>query len=149
MKVEIGCVIKRPVEEVFDYLADPAKTQEWKPSVLESGAEPQGPIRVGSKIHTVMRILGRRIESTTEVTELVPRKKLVQKANSPFPVQITCWTEPTASGTRVTAEAIAEPGGFFRVAEPVLGRILKRQGQSELNTMKELLEARDRAKVGN
>jgi uncharacterized protein YndB with AHSA1/START domain len=149
LKVEISCEIRRPVEEVFAYATDPAKTPEWKTSVLESRADPPGPIRVGSKIHTVMRFLGRRIDGTAEVTELVPNRKLVQKTNSPFPVEVTCLAEPTSAGTKVTATAVAEPGGFFKMAEPVLVRIAKKQGQAELQTMKGLLEAREPAKVDN
>ncbi len=149
LKVEINCEIRRSVEEVFAYATDPAKTPEWKTSVIESRAEPPGPIRVGSKIHTVMRFLGRRIEGTAEVTELVPNRKLVQKTNSPFPVEVTCLAEPTSAGTKVTATAVAEPGGFFKMAELVLVRIAKKQGQAELQTMKGLLEAREPARVGN
>ena len=148
LKVEIRGEIRRPVEEVFAYLTDPAKAPEWR-SGLECRADPPGPIRVGSKIHTVLRFLGRRIEGTAEVTELVQDKKLVQKTNSPFPLELTCLAEPTADGTKVTLEAVGEPGGFFKVAESVLVRVVKKQGQAELKTLKELLEAREPAKVGN
>ena len=149
LKLEISCEIRRPVEEVFAYATDPAKTPEWKTSVLESSAEPVGPMRVGTQIHTVMRLFGRRIASTAEVTELVPNMKLVQKTNSPFPVEVTCLAEPTSGGTKVTATAVAKPGGFFKMAEPVLARIVKKQGQAELDTMKALLEAREPARIGN
>ena len=149
MKMESSCEIKRPVEEVFAYLTDPAKEQEWNPAVLECRAESPGPIRVGSKIHIVGSILGRRTESTYEVTELVPNKKYVHKTSSPFPVEATILAEPTAGGTKVTLEGVAEPGGFFKVAEPVLGRIAKKQIQAQLDTVKELLEAREPARVGN
>ena len=149
MKIEISGEINRPVEEVFAYSTDPAKTPEWKSSVLESRAEPPGPIRVGSKIHTVARIFGRRIESITEVTELVPNKKLVQKTNSPFPFEMTYLAEPTATGTKVAVEAVAKPGGFFKLAEPVLGRLAKKQGQAELDTMKAMLEAREPVRIAN
>src|SRR6059036_2001773 len=149
LKLEISCEIRRPVEEVFAYATDPAKTPEWKTSVLESSAEPVGPMRVGTQIHTVMRLFGRRIASTAEVTELVPNMKLVQKTNSPSPVEVTCLAEPTSGGTKVTATAVAKPGGFFKMAEPVLARIVKKQGQAELDTMKALLEAREPARIGN
>ena len=145
LKLEISCEIRRPVEEVFAYATDPAKTPEWKSGVLECRVDPPGPIRVGSKIHTVLRFLGRRIESTAEVTELVPNRKLVQKTNSPFPLELTCMAEPTSAGTKVIGTAVAEPGGFFKMAEPVLGRIAKKQSQAELDAMKALLEAREPA----
>ncbi len=89
LKLEISCEIRRPVEEVFAYGTDPAKASEWRSGMLESRADPPGPIRVGSKIHTVLRFLGRRIEGTAEVTELVPNRQLVQKTTSPFPLELT------------------------------------------------------------
>ena len=146
--IEIGVEIERPVEEVFAHLTDPAKTPQWKPAVLESRVEPPGPLRVGTKIHTVLTFLGRRLEGTAEVTELVPNHKLVQKTDSPFPLEMTYLAEPTAGGTKVTVEAVVEPGGFFKVAEPVLGRIAKKQGLAELDALRKLLEAREAAKVG-
>jgi len=149
LKVEISCEIKRPVEEVFAYGTDPVKAREWRPAVLECRAEPPGPIQVGSKIHTVLMFLGRRIQGTADVTELVPNKKLVQKARSPFAMELSFLAEPTAGGTKVTLEAVGEPGGFFKVAQPVLGRVVKKQGQAELDKMKALLETREPAKTGN
>ena len=149
LKLEISCEIRRPVEEVFAYGTDPAKASEWRSGMLESRADPPGPIRVGSKIHTVLRFLGRRIEGTAEVTELVPNRQLVQKTTSPFPLELTFMAEPSADGTKVNVGAVGEPGGFFKVAESVLFRIVKKQGQAELETLKELLEAREPAKVGN
>lgn len=149
LKMELSVEIKRPVEEVFAYLTDPAKEPEWNSAVLECRADPPGPIGVGSKIHIVSSILGRRTESTYEVTTLVPNKKYVHKTNTPFPVEATYLVEPTAGGTEVTLEGVAEPGGFFKLAAPVLGRIANRQIQAQLDTMKELLEAREPARVGN
>jgi uncharacterized protein YndB with AHSA1/START domain len=145
LKVEISGEIKRPVEEVFAYATDPAKAPEWRSGVLECRADPPGAMRVGSKIHTVLRFLGRRIEGTAEVTEFVPDKKLVQRTNSPFPLELIYLAEPTADGTKVTVGAVGEPGGFFKVAESVLVRIVKKQGQAELETLKKLLEAREAA----
>ena len=149
LKLDFSCEIKRPVDDVFAYLTDPAKVPEWNPAVLQCREEPSGPVQVGSMLHMVSRILGRRFESTLEVTEFTPNKKFVYKSNSPFPVEATYLAEPTAGGTRVTVESVAEPAGFFKLAEPVLGRIAKKQIQTNHNTIKELLEAREPAKVGN
>src|SRR5260370_19552529 len=148
-KLEISREIKRPVEEVFASVTDPANAPEWNSAVLECSSEPPGPTRVGSKFRIVSRILGRRIESTAEVTELVPNRKLVHKTNSPFPLEAAYLTEATAGGTKVTLEGIAEPGGFFKLAEPALGRITKKQLQAQFDTMKEVLEARAPAQVSN
>jgi uncharacterized protein YndB with AHSA1/START domain len=148
VKVELSGEIKRPVDEVFDYLTNPAKEPEWNSMALEANAEQPGPIRVGSRIHSVGRLLGRRFEHTNEVIELVPNEKYSTKSTSPFPVESTLTFEPTPGGTRVTFSAASQPGGFFKVAEPVLGRIVKKQLQAQFDTLKELLEARAPAKAG-
>ena len=79
----------------------------------------------------------------------MPNKKLAHRTSHSFPVEGTYFAEPTAGATKVTIEAVGEPGGFFKVAEPVLSRIAKTHFQASLDTMKELLEAREPAKVGN
>jgi uncharacterized protein YndB with AHSA1/START domain len=147
VEIEVGTEINRPVEEVFAYVTDPAKVPESNSIVLEAKAEQPGPLVVGSRIHMVVRLLGRRIEHTAEVTEFEPNRKFAQKADFPFPGGITISVEPTAAGTRLTTRLVMEPGGFFKLAEPILGRILKKQFQAQADTLKELLEAESREDV--
>jgi uncharacterized membrane protein len=149
LKLEFHSEIERPVEEVFAYWLDLARVPEWNPAALECRVEPPGPVQLGSRIETVGRILGRRFESTHEVTELVPNRRFGYRADSPFPIETTFLAEPMAGGTRVTVVSVAEPAGFFRMAEPVLGRIARKQLQANIDTMKELIEAREPASIGN
>jgi hypothetical protein len=55
--------------------------------------------------------------------------------------------EAAGKGTQVRAVFEGEPGGFFKVGEPILARIAKKQFQVQLDTVKELLEARTPAEV--
>ncbi len=148
VRVELSAEIKRPVEEVFAYATDNDKVTEWNSLVLESSASPPGPLRLGSKVHNVGKFLGRRIDSTFEVTEYETNKKISFRSTSPFPLEQTMTFEPVDDGTKVTGLGIAEPGGFFKLAEPILGRIAKKQFQAQFDTMKEILEARVAAEVG-
>jgi hypothetical protein len=51
--------------------------------------------------------------------------------------------EPVSSeGTRITQRNEGEPGGFFELVEPMLQRAVKRQIQTNLENLKDLLEAR-------
>jgi hypothetical protein len=43
--------------------------------------------------------------------------------------------------TRFTQTFEAEVGGFFRLAEPVVGRAIRRQMEADMATLKDLLEA--------
>ncbi len=149
VKIEASTEIKRPVEEVFAYLSNPETTPEWNAIVLESKATPPGPVKVGTKIHSVVKLLGRRVEGTADVTEFVPNKRFAFKGSTPFPNELASSVAPTAGGTKVTLSGQFEPGGFFKLAEPILSRIMKKQIEAQLDTLKEMLEARVPSEVGS
>jgi ligand-binding SRPBCC domain-containing protein len=146
IRFEVSTEIKRPLGEVFAYADDPTNLAEWN-SIVEESKASETPVRKGTKITTRARFLGRRVDSIAEVTEHVPNQKFVQMSDKPFPLTITNQFEAAGEGTRVTAILEGEPGGFFRIGEPVLVRIAKKQFQAQLDTMKELLEARAPAEV--
>jgi hypothetical protein len=99
------------------------------------------PVRVGTKIQQRARFLGRKIESTSEVIQHEPNKRFVTQTDKPFSLTITNTFEPEGGGTRVVVGLEGEPGGFFRLGEPIVARIAKKQLQAQLDTVKELLEA--------
>jgi uncharacterized protein YndB with AHSA1/START domain len=140
VKFEISAHINRPVSEVFKYMADPAKLPEWN-SIVEESTPSETPVRVGTRIHERARFLGRKIESTAEVIEHEPNKRFTTKTDKPFPLTISNAFEVEGSGTKVVVALEGEPGGFFKVGEPILVRIAKKQLQAQLDTAKELLEA--------
>lgn len=49
--------------------------------------------------------------------------------------------EQIEGGTRVTATFDIEPGGFFKLAEPLAISMAKRQLQGDLDSLKDLMEA--------
>ena len=49
--------------------------------------------------------------------------------------------EPADGGTRFTQTFEAEIGGFFKLAEPLVGRAIRRQMDADMATLKDLLEA--------
>jgi hypothetical protein len=59
------------------------------------------------------------------------------------PVTMVFSYEPVSSdGTRFTPRIEAEPGSFFGFVGPVLERVIRRQMRTNLETLKDLLEAR-------
>jgi hypothetical protein len=48
--------------------------------------------------------------------------------------------EPAADGTRVIETVEVEPGGFFKLAQPLLVRQQQSQMEKDLKKLKELLE---------
>jgi uncharacterized protein YndB with AHSA1/START domain len=140
IKFEISLHINRPVAEVFKYMNDPTKMPEWN-STIEEATPSETPVKVGTRVRSRLRMLGRKIEGTYEVVELEPNKRVVNKSDEPFPLKVINTFEAENGGTRLVSAAEGELGGFFKLSEPILTRIVKKQLQAQYETAKELLEA--------
>jgi len=141
VQIEVSSTIKRPVGEVFAVLGDPANTPRWTSGMQTVTKTSDGPIGVGTTYHSTAKILGRRLEGDAEITAFEADRRIAVRGAVPFPVTISYALEPVADGTRVVQTIHAEPGGFFKLAQPILPTMLKRQGQGDLDTLRDLMEA--------
>ena len=145
MRVEASVIIRAPIEVVFDYLIEPSTIHEWQGSALYARLETDRPFRVGSRTVETRKFLGQRLESTMEVTELEPpRRFAIQVLEGPvlFAAVAAASVEPDGT-TRVEWTMEGESRGFFRVAEPIVERVCERELRHSIETMRDLLEARD------
>jgi uncharacterized protein YndB with AHSA1/START domain len=141
-KLEAGITINRPVEEVFAFTSNPENEPLWRPELLKLEKTSEGPIGVGTTFREVMQFLGRRIENTGEITKYEPNNMIAMKSTSgPLAFELTGTYQPVEDGTELTFEVEAEVGGFFRLAEPLVARMGKRQMETQLANIKDLLEA--------
>ena len=142
VKVEHSVTIERPIEEVFAFTADPNNNPLWQSTTLETQTSSE--VDVGTTFNNVSKFLGRRIETTLEIVESDPPRRQCVRANSgPIPASGCYVFEPTDDGgsTRFTQTLEAEVGGFFKLAEPLVGRAARRQTEADMATLKDLLEA--------
>jgi uncharacterized membrane protein len=141
VRVEHSLVIDRPPAEVFAYTTDPANLPEWQSTALEARSE--GPVEVGAHMTEVRKFLGRRMESEVEVTAFeLDRRFAIKVLSGPVPFAFEETFEPTDGGTSVRVVLEGEPGGFFKLAEPLVERAVKRQIQTDYEQLKDILEAR-------
>jgi uncharacterized protein YndB with AHSA1/START domain len=139
---EFSETINRPPEEVFTYLTDPGKLTLWQGGVSEAYQETDGPMDVGTRVTEVRGLLGRRMESTLEITTFEPTRRVDFKViKGPVPYSVRHTLEPSDGGTRISGVVEGEPGGFFKLAEPLVARAAERQVKADLATLKDLLEA--------
>ena len=142
IKIELSVVINRPIEVVFAFTTNPENASLFQPDVLESRRTSAGPIDVGTTWQEVRHLLGRRIESTNLVTEYEPNKKLFFKTTSgPIPVEGGYTFEPVEEGTKLIIVGQAETRGFFKLADPLVASVAKRQLEASSAILKELLES--------
>ena len=140
IRLEHSVVIKRPIEEVFAFVTDFDNLPQWDPAVLEAKITSEGPVGVGTTLREVFLLLGRKVELPGEITEYEPNRKFGFKATSgPMPAEVTMTLEPAGGSTKFTIVAEAEPKGFFRVAEPLVARTLRRQSETNHANLKDLL----------
>ena len=146
MHVEESVVINRPPQEVFNYVANRENLPEWSSPVLEVRSETQGSLEeVGTRFTTVAKSLGRIFETPFEViVHDPPHRHTDRSIGGPFPQEYThIFEEVEGGGTRLTEVTDGEPGGFFRLAGPLLEMAGRRQFRADLETLKDLLEAQD------
>jgi len=143
MRIQESVQINRPVEEVYEFVANPENLPEWTGTVIETRKDTLGPLLEGNTFTSVAKFLGRRIESPFEVTaHEFPRRHSHKSTGGPLPTEWTLTFEEVAGGTRYTQVAEGEPGGFFGLVGPLLERVGRRQLRTDLANLKDLLEAR-------
>jgi len=143
MYFEYIIVINQPVEQVFDYVSNPANLPEWQgPPVEIRDLRRTAPaqLREGDRFTTVLRFLGRRYETPTKVSAYEPNRRLSYRGTGgPVPTQMTFIFEKVPGGTRFTHSQEVEPGGFFGLAESLFEIETKRQLRHDLKTPQNLL----------
>ncbi|HEY3117551.1 MAG TPA: SRPBCC family protein, partial [Chloroflexota bacterium] len=115
----------RPIEDVFAYVTDQRRAPEWVSGVVETkDVEPPG---LGAKATQVVKFLGKRFEFTNEVVEWEPNRKWTFGSRVPFPARMHVTFSPGGNGTRIDAVLEGEVGALFKVVQPVVAAMAKRQ----------------------
>jgi hypothetical protein len=144
--IERSIVIDRPLDEVFEFVHDPTKDTMWQTTLVESQTMTEGPVRAGTKVREVRRFLGVRQELTRELTEYEPStKSSFRTVSGPIPMTGGYILEQADSATKLTATGELDAHGFFKVAEPVFGRMAGRELDASLGHLKDLLEAAEKS----
>jgi hypothetical protein len=142
--VQTEIEIQQQRAEVAAYAANPDNAPEWYENIETSEWETPPPLAVGSRMKFTARFMGRRLAYTYEVMELIPDERLVMSTDEgPFPMETTyTWHDADAGVTRMTLRNRGEPGGFAKVAAPVIEAAMRRANRKDLQRLKEILESR-------
>jgi hypothetical protein len=134
--------IARPRPEVAAYACDPDNATAWYENIEAVEWHTPRPLAAGTRLAFVATFLGRRLEYTYEVRELVPGERFVMRtAQGPFPMETTyAFADAGPGATRMTLRNRGEPAGFARVAAPALALAMRRANGHDLRRLKELLE---------
>ena len=141
-KFEINLVINRPIEEVFAFISKAENLPLWRTSALEVKRTSSEPFGIGSVFKARFSFLGRPFDGDLEIIAYEPHGKYGTKVvGGPFPLEARYTLETAGNGTRLTLVIEGEPGGFFKLAEPLVVSLAKRSYEADLHNLKEMLEA--------
>lgn len=140
--LQTSITINRPIEEVFAFVTDVDNAAKWQSGIIEAKATSSGPTGVGTTYCYVVQVMGRKLETGGEITVYQPLARYGWKSTSgPFPMSGSTTFESVPGGTLVTDTVEATPGGFFKLAEPLLMKQQQSQMAKDMKRLKELLEA--------
>jgi uncharacterized membrane protein len=116
--------IHAPLADVFDYLVDGENLPAWDASITECVRVGPGPIEVGVRYRGASKIMGRRVEWTTEVVDFEAGVRAVSRSvEGPLTFTVRYEFAETADGTSVRYLLTADSGlggAFGRVMEPLV-----------------------------
>jgi carbon monoxide dehydrogenase subunit G len=141
-------IIRRPVEDVFAFLADFENVPKWNYAIVETKKVSPGPVGVGTTYRQT-RSVPRTSEERFEVTVFEPASRLeVQGQIGPFRAKIGYLLEPTGGATRLTNAVDIGSSGLLTLVAPLATSRVKHAVAANLDTLKQLLEEGERRDGG-
>jgi uncharacterized membrane protein len=144
--IDQSVVIARPAAEVFDYLVHAENLPRWDSSMLECVQLDAAPVTVGTRYRGATKILGRRIEWTTEVIDFIPGLRSESKSiDGPLKFTVSYEVSSVPEGTALRYRLAADSGlagAFGRAMEPIVEKAQTKVVKANLETLARLLEQR-------
>jgi uncharacterized protein YndB with AHSA1/START domain len=141
-RIEGEIIIDRPVDVVFDYVADQRNEPRYNPQMVRAEKITAGPVGKGTRFRSAVASMGRTAEMLIEFTSY-DRPRLLASTTTMRQADIsyTLTFEPAAGGTRMRWSGQVRPKGAFRLLGPVITSMGIRQEQRIWASLKKHLEA--------
>ena len=137
-------VIDRPIEQVFDFLADGTNDPKFSPRVLEIAKATDGPVGVGTVFKSTVKDAGVKTNREFEITEFdrPTRIRWAERSKN----QVTAPKggydlAPEGSGTRVTIHNVLEGHGIGKLFAPLALRSARKGADQFAASIKAAVEA--------
>ncbi|HET7661167.1 MAG TPA: SRPBCC family protein [Oryzihumus sp.] len=141
-RVEGQTVIRRPVDEVFDYVADERHEPAYNRRMVRAAKLTDGPVGAGTRFEAQMATRPRPMHMVTELTGFERPHRLELRTTSGFAeVRGAMTFDAVDGGTRMRWSWELRPHGALRLAGPVLGWVGRRQEAAIWAALKQHLES--------
>ena len=135
--------VRRPIDEVFAYLADFSNTEIWDPGIVSAKKRGKGPIAVGTQFKLVSKFFGHELPLVYRIVQCDPPSRVVLEAeNDNLRSVDTITFEKTARGTRLGYDAKLTLKGIRYVGDFALHLAFQWIGGRALDGQRAALEKR-------
>ena len=141
-RIDGEIVIDRPIDAVFDYVADQSNEPQYNPRMVRAEKITPGPVGKGTRFRSAVASMGRTAEMLIEVTGYDRPTRLASATTmQQAGISYTLTFEPVVSGTRMRWSGQVRPKGAFRLLGPLIAWMGRRQEQRIWASLKRHLEA--------
>lgn len=140
--IEGEVVIGRPVDVVFDYVADQYNEPQYNPRMVRAEKVTQGPVGPGTVFRSAVASMGRTAVMWIEYTAYQrPALLASTTAMRQADFTVTLTFEPVPDGTRMRWSEQVAPKGSLKLLLPLITWMGRRQEHRIWTSMKRQLEA--------
>jgi len=137
MEFSATTIIRRPPEEVYEYISDVTNDVHWRSGVDDSAWRSDPPWGLGS----VGYANAGKIKTVYRITVLEPAKRVEWEfIEGSFLGRGGYRLEAVEAGTRFTLMADIRPRGVMRLLGPLFYWIGKRSNQKDVETLRQIME---------
>lgn len=135
-------LIIAPKNNVAEFASEPDNAPLWYKNIKSVKWQTEKPLRLHSKIAFEAQFLGKKLAYVYEITEWLPREKLVMRtAEGPFPMETTYeWKSINQDETLMTLRNRGNPKGFSKIFAPFMSIAMKNANTKDLKRLKMLIE---------
>jgi len=135
--------INRPAEEVFAYLDQVDRHNEWQGQLVSTTIETDGPVRVGTRVVERRNVPGGARDFPYDITEHDPAREISFRGTGGLIRPVGTYTvDPIGeSSSRMSSELDLKGHGLGRLFAPLALRQLAKQVPADQERFKELLES--------
>jgi uncharacterized membrane protein len=143
INLNVSTMIYRPIQQVFDFVSTPENDFQWQYGTLGTSRVSIDVSKTGSFFRSIGHLLGRRMQSTFEVTEYeLNRKYAFKSVSGPMHSQTSYSFEVDSGSTKISISTQAHAVDSFQMNERLLEKKMQKQLKENLALLKTILEAK-------
>ncbi|WP_265523470.1 SRPBCC family protein [Oerskovia flava] len=132
-----------PAAVAWEYLSVYTNDLAWRAGLETMSQDPPGPVHDGARVVEVLRVLGRRVESLVEVSDVHAGRSFSWRVVEGATAQGSRAVTPaTASSCRVDVVKQLTLSGTDRLLRPLVAAVVARTERQDLQRLQQVLGQR-------